>query len=285
MMQPQGYSPFDTPALRATLAFGEWVANFFAQTVEVFLRFGFGERYFSLFGIWGIFGHYTAIYILATFLKLVSNNNYIELFLILSLVATFGHKLVIQIRNWKGERWHSRYPGTPLLLLLLSPLAKVVSDLFPYLKFITPNNLTFFIRRILEPLLICTLGIVINEVIYYDSRPLPLWLLLSGISLGIKESIAATRLRNIMLDAIDAEIEKKNLWAVLKEQKTPDETEGFVFPVPRGFNDEKRESLYRGLLNRLTGSAERPASSGNNARSTLEAGREQNQEQKIPDFG
>lgn len=220
----QNQSPMNGPGRgRAALAQAEGVARTFALMVEVFFRHNFGQRYFSLMGVYGKLAFYALLLVLAFKASEQLDTLPLGAFFLASLTASLWHLFVIWRRSYRGERWHSRYSGTSWLASIL-PMSECT------------------IKRWVEPLVVIMAGVMLASF----NQALGGWLVFAGTCLGVTEALAEARFRTMILDAIDKDIEARNMRAALIEQKSAQETEGFVIPVG-GMKPQQRESVFNGL--------------------------------------
>lgn len=222
--QPQNQSPMQGgPRGRAALAAAEALAGTIAQTVEVFLRGNFGERYFSIMGIYSKVVLYAVLLLIAFNASSQLETFPLGVYFFAAFLACLWHQFVIYRRSRQGKRWHSRYPGYSHLTAIL-PLDHAV------------------IQRWVEPLLCVVAGSLLTPF----NQALGAWIMFAGMCLGVTEALAEARFRTILLDAIDKDIESRNMRAVLIEQKDAKQTEGFVIPVGK-MKPQQRESILNGL--------------------------------------
>jgi hypothetical protein len=229
-MEAQGGLKTD---FKTGMAIAEMIAGFFAQTVEVFSRHNFGERYFSFLGVFGKVASYLVLLLLWGWAKSYKESNFLGLFFLGSFLMTLYHQIAIFHRNKSGILWHSRSSGVSYL-----------SYFIPNIDFYFVTTDEFFLKRVVEPVFFVALGFFIAATV---EQSLGIYLIFAGISLSTREALAATRFREKILDAIDAQIESKNLREAIVGQKKAEETDGFVFPVPQNYNQNQRESLFSGL--------------------------------------
>jgi hypothetical protein len=220
---PMGYSIWSAEAL----AMAEFLMSRLSQPAIALLRFNFGERFFGeatgkivLFGL---------LYFLASLTK----GGLFSLFLFASFFACMLHCAVIWVRKRRGERWHSRYHGRPLLCIVL-PLPAP------------------FIRRWVEPLLLLFLSFSLSRT--GQSAALENYLAFAGLSIATIESIAAQRWRRMLLDAQDKQIEAEYFNEALAG-KPATETNGFIIPVGMpdlsGKQGESLQSLLRSIYSEM----------------------------------
>lgn len=220
---PSGFADF-----RVAYAFAEFICGQFAKTIEVFFRHDFGERYFNIINLYGssfTFGLY-AIFAGTLLAGEGEGKEILGLFLFGFIIVGIVHQLKAVAMKRKGRRWHSRYPGTSYLASVL--------NLSPYI-----------IQRYIEPTIAIAAGYLLYNTL---NRPLGLWLVFAGLCLAATEQINAARVRNRILDAIDAQIEAQNIGAAIAGNKTPEQTEGFVLPVPSYYSEQQRKTLVDGMI-------------------------------------
>lgn len=233
-------SSFGDPRMAYALA--EFVCGQFAKTVVVFLRWDFGERYFNVSDLLGstfTFTIYGAIILL--FLATGRGGNAVHqygggkeqnaavlgVFLLCFLAMSVFHRLISFVQKLGGRRWHSRYAGTS------------------YLRFLTalPLVTSYTVQRYIEPALALLAACVFGLL----SPVLGLWLGFAALSLAATGYLQHRRARNRVLDAIDAQIEAEQIGNAIAGNKSAQETEGFVLPVPRYFSPQQRAALLGGM--------------------------------------
>ncbi len=190
------------------LNYAQIIVRFLSITVEVFLRYSFGERYLNLINVYG------AVLLLAVAIDipflLGRERSLIQIFLLAYILMCIVHKLSIWRRKKKGVRWHSRYAGTSYEFWKLLPFKQ------------------YTIQFYFEPLLVFLLGVLISNL---TNDALGGWLMFSALCLAITGQIDAARYRNQVLDVMDSQIESEQLNATVVEMKDPSQTEGFYVPV------------------------------------------------------
>jgi hypothetical protein len=219
--QQQSAMNNQAPGIKA-LNQAEGIARWISRTLVVFTRKDFGERYFGASGF-GKMVTYTILLVLSYNASQQLDTALLGVFFFVSFLACLWHQFVIWRRNRRGEPWHSFYSGTPYLMRLL-PLDE------------------FTIKRWVEPLLWMGLGMFLLKI----SPALGGWLVFSGTCLGTTAALTAARERSKILDMIDAQIEARQMRAVLIEQQPPAKTEGYMLPVS-GMKLRQRERLFDGF--------------------------------------
>lgn len=212
---PMGYSIWSAEAL----ALAEFLMSRLSQPAIALLRFNFGERFF---------GEATGKFILFGLLYFFANlfgRGLFSLFLYASFFACMFHCAVIWLRKRRGERWHSRYHGRPLLCILL-PLPAP------------------FIRRWVEPLLLLFLSFAISGK---GAPGLENYLAFAGLSIATTEAIAAQRWRRMILDAQDKQIEAEYFNEEMAG-KPATENKGFIIPVGMPDLSGKQGESLKSLL-------------------------------------
>lgn len=225
MQNQNNSSPMQETSLRGrqALVVAENLAATVALLVLVFLRHSFGERYFSLFGIYGKLATYGLFLLLAFKASEQLDTLPLGIFFFASFAACLWHSFKIWLRNHRGERWHTRYSGTSWLAAFL------------------PIN-PFTVQRWIEPILTVFAGVMLASF----NEALGGWLVFAGTCLGVTEALSAARFRTMILDAQDKDIEARHLRDALIEQKGPKHTEGFVIPVA-GLKPAQREGVFNSL--------------------------------------
>lgn len=215
--------------LETLFFFIQVVTGWVSVTVEVFLRFKFGERYL---GWLRLYFSYTLLAWFVFFNVLANNiGGFVMNVLGLFVLASIAHRVMIYKMNRDQERWHSYSPGIGWLELLFKRYS--VSSAVIY--------------RFLEPLLVFVVGFISLGI----DRAMGLWLVIAAFSLIIQRQIAYSHERNAVLDAIDGQIESEYLSAVLVDEKPIRETAGFtMMAADKNMPVEKRKdlvSMFQGL--------------------------------------
>ena len=179
----------------------------FSISVEVFLRYDFGERYLKPLAALLGFGWIYLIYI--------AYGEYHDgaqalLYFGYTFLAVCGlHIVWIQIRNQFGYRWHSKSTGVP----------------WAPLTWIAPSQVTLFL--LIEP------GIVIGLALFAvarDQQLLGQYLIAAAVALVGKYLIQRAHFREKLLDAIDSQIESEVFAEALKGTPSPRKALGFIVP-------------------------------------------------------
>lgn len=200
-------------------------ASWFSVTIEVFLRYRFGERYLQVMGSFvGFF-----IFMSYIFKGLLTPWGEGGGFSILSLIVmsvffvlTLWHQRDIAVRRKKGIRWHSRSSGVS----------------WGFWKVLSKNPAT--VQMYLEPIFCYILGAI---VIFID-QDLSIWLMVCSVSLFVRGQIEYTHARNRFLDTVDAAIESEQLTAAMVDLKPPEETEGLnMAGMARNLPREERQKI------------------------------------------
>ena len=202
MIDPYGYLNF-------FFMFIQVVAGWLSVSVEVFLRYDFGERYLSWVRLY--FSYVTLGWVsLLTF----SNRPQpllgfaMSLFLILSLV----HRGRISYRNRKGIKWYSYNAGISWLDTLVRKYVPFVSEAFMY--------------RFGEPIFLWLISGIFVSIDPIFTR----WLFCSSFALALHRQIEYSNQRNAVLDAIDSQIESKIISSIVdgNEVESIEESSGFT---------------------------------------------------------
>jgi len=183
-------------------------ASWFSVTIEVFLRYRFGERYMQIMGsLVGFFIFITYVFkgILTPWGegREVSTPSFIVFCAFIAL--TLWHQRDIAIRRKKGIRWHSRSAGIS----------------WGFWGIISKNPAT--VQMYLEPLFCYILGAL---VIFID-QDLAVWLMICSVSLFVRGQVEYAHARSRFLDMVDASIESEQMTAAMVDLRPPEETEGF----------------------------------------------------------
>ena len=236
---------------RSALNFAEFVAGLFAKTIAVFFRHDFGTRYFSWSSAVGssltiIIGGIGIVLLLAAVTETPKDVEFYPLiaFLLGFVAISAMHNLLAWQYKKRRPLWHSRYTGKSHLLSLLPQNFRdsLNRDVMPFFGV----SLHYVIQRFVEPLLTITAGMFTGYII---NAPLGAWLITGGLSLAAVEWLNATRYRQQITDAIDAQIEAQWIGEAITTT-TPDanKTSGFVLPVPSYFGTAERQKIYNGMV-------------------------------------
>lgn len=220
----------------------------FARTVEVFLRYDFGCRYFSDAGAassiicMGI-GWYLWVSQSGQRPLESADGQILGLFLLSVTALSVYHSWAANRHAKKGEI-HSRYSGTPRLMDF---------EIFANMK-------EYRIKRWIEPLLVMVVGFALFDFF----RALSAWLIVASVSMAAQSALAAMRERNRMLDYLDKELEAKAFENGIKGLKQAKDNYGY--DVWEAFSPKAQELL---LNNRRPASVQ-PAFENNKQQSKQE---------------
>ena len=212
------------PKTRDPIAAGRALAviitGYFSLSIEVFLRWNFGERYFSVVRVF-FGGLVMAVLAVFPFLGGGASKFYWGLagcYLVLSII----HLVRIWLRNRAGVVWHSQSFGVPLLGYLLPGV----------------NDWTLY--RFIEPAISFALAVIASRFDRVTSN----WLFLASVSLLVHNQMVYSEQRNRWLDAMDASIEAEtfsNPSAFIGRRKQ--ESHGFsTVSIPLGL-DRNRDGI------------------------------------------
>lgn len=163
-------------------AFCDW----FAVTLEVFIRRDFGERYFNLVRLYiasWLFGAVT--WTGSIFLRGNRWDSLLSFAQFAFLALCVFHYVHIRQRNSRGILWHSRSFGVSHL-----------DGLIPWF-----DDWTLY--RFIEPALFFALGLPVLLL----HRALGAWLLIASVAMFIKNNLTYAQERERLLDIIDAKID------------------------------------------------------------------------------
>lgn len=181
-------------------------------SVEVVLHRKFGERYLSA-AAWLL-----ALGALSFGAQLDTTVSiwYVTMFVIASIV----HRVLLELRNRRGEHWHSRNPG----------LSNLPFHLF--------EKNEWRVVQFWEPLMVAAVGglmLVLGSAFGW-------FFVVAAVSLVVKTSIEYAQYRNKLLDAIDGQIESKHIGEALKGAP-PSETKGYIVPGVGAWSEQDRVTV------------------------------------------
>jgi hypothetical protein len=183
-MPPQPQQP---PTLTERYAFAQWLMQFPALTVMVFLRRDLGFRLLNPLRLLAVTGFLVVVSAFAQ----QGNANANPMVLLIFALAFFVLGIVQWIKSWfrlnRGVRQHSYYIGTSLYEFRRLP------------EFIHRNRR---FSRFIDPLLCMLAGLVFYPI----SHAMTAWLFLSALSLRIIEYAVHQKYRDMDLDTIDGMI-------------------------------------------------------------------------------
>ncbi|MCA9733712.1 hypothetical protein KC799_16370 [candidate division KSB1 bacterium] len=215
--------------LQPLLFFFQAVTGWVSVTVEVFLRFDFGERYLSWLRLYFAY----CLIVWFVFFNALANNlgGWVGTVIGLFVIASLVHRTMIFMRNRRQEKWHSYSPGVGWLEIALGWLHLSHSVIY----------------RFLEPLLVLVLGFIFMAI----DGVLGTWFVIAAFSLGIQRQLAYYTERNAILDVIDSQIESEQIASVLMEDRPVTETAGFtMMAVDKNMPVEEKKNLavmFKGL--------------------------------------
>lgn len=161
-----------------------FIARSLSASIEVFLHYGQGVRYFGL----QVLG---PVAIIPAMSMLFPQDDPQPLFGFLAayLVVCLLSRMAALINDWRGSREHSHYTGRPLLLLLLPRLNE--------------NSA----KRIVEPLLVLLGG----WAVLHWNRLLGTYLVSAGTGLLVSTALAEAYYQKRVMDLNDALQEQRDL--------------------------------------------------------------------------
>ena len=195
---------------------------------ELIFRRNFGERYFNLYLYFG-----GAMWFWIFALGMVN----IPALLGLSITPLVSNAVIFTIVGiifFSLMIWH-------LVIRKFMPInvdcyARYDGDVFPlfyylpYAKDQNGNPREYLIRQLYEPGFILLLGIAIAIFINPQTGS---WLILSAIGMAVKECVRFQKVRNLILDQIDADIVGKNLKAAIKGEPVKNTQGVYIAGMPR----------------------------------------------------
>jgi hypothetical protein len=209
---------------------------------ELIFRRKFGERHFNLYlylggSLWlGIFA--TGWLNIPSMLGFRSEG-IVPNIVIFSIIAIIFYgrmfwELLIRKSKDIDVTMYTRYDGDPLNIIEKLPLATDKNG----------NPKDYLIRQLHEPLLMLLLGIVVTVILNPQTGT---WLMISAFCMSVKEYVKARHIRNMILDAIDADIISRNTAESIKGAPARDTQGIYIAGVS---NDGKDRDMLRDLVTR-----------------------------------
>lgn len=196
------FFPGHIAVLQALGSIAMVLLGWFAVTVEVFIRYKFGERYFNVVKIAiATLMMWTVIQAGLYLSQFSSTAGLIATFLLLRvlwyayIIAALYHYVSILLRNRRGEVWHTQSYG-------LSHLYRI-----PFLQQFDD----WVLYRVVEPVACIALAWVVTFI----NAPLGVWLYIAGIALLLRNNLAYMEQRSTLLDLMDERIHSQYLAAAL----------------------------------------------------------------------
>jgi len=186
---------------------GQFALLSFSISVEVFLRYDFGERYLKPIAALLGFGWIYLIYI--AYGDYQDGAKALLYFGYTFLAVGALHIVWIQVRNQLGQKWHSKSSGVP----------------WAPLTWIAPSRGSLFL--LIEPGIVITVGLF---AVASGQQLLGQYLLVAACALFGKCLIERSHHRQKLLDAIDSQIESEMFTEALKGKASPRKAKGFVVP-------------------------------------------------------
>lgn len=208
--------------IAAAITLANIVLRLSTVSLEVFLHYGFGERFFRLIDlVLGILALYMAGY----FAQVVSPGSFKPLvyFGVAVLVAGLAQLIFIQIRKSRGVVIHSRYWGNSWPIFYWMGLSHQR------------------IQHYVEPLFAFLVSVVVS--LYTPYVLVGYWIGIGAVCWVFLCQIEMWKWNNKILDAIDHEIEAKYFEEAVVDRKSPKETQGFFVPVSPNFTKAQRSTL------------------------------------------
>ena len=195
---------------------------------ELIFRRNFGERHFNLYLYFGglawfwifAFG-FINIPLLAgvTVTPLVPSAIIFTAIGIVFFVAMIWHIVIRKFRSI-DVNCYTRYDGDVLPFLYHLPFAKDSNG----------NPKEYLIRQVYEPSFIIILGII---VMCFVNPQTGSWLALSALGMAVKEYVHYQKIRNLILDQIDADIVGRNMKAAIKGESTKNTQGIYIAGLPK----------------------------------------------------
>lgn len=196
-----------------------FAATSFSFSLEVILRYNFGERYLSIArGLWTL----AVVTVAFTFLG-AGSDPIAGIWLALYVLCWFIHRFDILRRRLQGEAWHSWSNGVSYFL---------------HWRY---TSRIWVVEIILEPLVALLLAAIAFAL---GSTFWPV-LALAGAGMFVKSWTLYEMARSALLDVVDRQIEAGNLTGALKKDAKPTETEGFVIPGASRWTSRERATVAK----------------------------------------
>ena len=213
-------APRTTQFIRNIITVNEILLGWVSLSLEVFIRYDFGERYLGAIRIIMAALMLLAIYILpSSFFFYVGTTPLFITFAILFVAMVVWHRLRMASRHKQGIKWHSYSFGVSLLGELLIRI--------PSIKFPPTTKNDWILYRFVEPSFFFCLGIVLFPV----DLLLGFWLMLASTCLFVKNQLAYYQEYDRILDIIDGQIEA-DLYNDMTSKNSKRETAGFSIVSP-----------------------------------------------------
>lgn len=210
-----------------------FIFSLFSVPAEVFLRYNFGERYFTLFRM--VLG-----YLLITYYWSLVNlihwgsSAFLDTFSgtlrLAYIAACIFHILCIARRRFRNIRCYSRYPGDSL------PFWRKL----PFYDFIGGQ---YNVQLYLEPLLL----LLLSNIVGYFNGSLANFLFFCALSLFVKGYTQHVAFRQRVTEIVDRQIEAEQLQNAVNNWSDAAglKTDGYVVPPEYRFGtaNQKREHL------------------------------------------
>jgi len=220
--------PSQSPTFSQQLAFTQWLMQFPALSVMVFLRRDLGYRLLNPLSLIGITAVMLTIAVLAEPGEADTRPGDLLVFALLAFFLGFGQRLQRWREVNRHVRQHSYYLGT-------SPFD------FAWLPAFSRRNRR--VARFADPLFCVLAGLLLFQV----SRLLAMWLVGSGVCLRVFEYIVHQRERNLNLDMVDSLLlsEKRGLTVERFEGTQTDGRPQSAAAVPTGLGTDVQEQIAR----------------------------------------
>ena len=219
----------DSEELRGPAYYLMAVTRLLTSPVIVLIRMNFGERYLNYPALF--------LYIVALVVGGSMGQDSLTHWIVTGLLIVMScyHIYVIRDRNKKNIRWHSRYDGDllPVLLKIKSPVSTL--------------------KLWGEPFLVIFLGFLIAVTSNVEEGEqtisfIALWFFAAAPFMVFLEKLNQSAARDAFLNAIDAQIESEHLQDALAGEP-PAATEGFVVQGISDVEPRERERIVT-LLNK-----------------------------------
>jgi len=206
---------------------------------ELLMRRNFGERHFNIymyfggmFWFWIWASGFINFGIGQSGVPTVSNAAIFSVFGFVFFGLMAWH-LIIRPSFFKVQLdRYSKYDGDILPFLYKLPYAK---DSQGYPK-------EYFVRQVYEPIFMGFAGFIIAYALNPQTGT---WIMVSAIGMAVKEYVQAQRVRNIILDQIDAEILAKSMAGAMKGEPAKNNNGVYIAGLP---NEGKLKQKFREVI-------------------------------------
>ena len=198
------------------------LAGWTSISVEVFIRYSFGERYFNFLRVllgYLTFRFFGSIIWLLAGLPAAFKPDAIDAPLPGMMIANFSQLywifaiaqlLLIGYRNRTGTVWHSESFGRSIFSFMLPAFMPISRLVFGN------SNPEFIFYRAVEPAIVIIIGVLFTTAV---DRVMGIWIIFAGVALIIRNNLVFNAARNRVLDRQDAMIESQAYQRMQDQQR------------------------------------------------------------------